>query len=133
MQFQITLNLPKWYIQIFSVKMVVEVFITDLENQWLQVVDQNGEPSTLPHSFPYTQRIIVTSIAFYQRYQCTASKALSLKQRKIIPNWARTQITAVQLNNLTDVLIGWLFLETIDIYESPIDNIIFNEPSNPNF
>ena len=41
----------------------------DLENQWLQVVDydqdtgdQNGKPSTLP----YTQRIIITSIAFCQ-------------------------------------------------------------------
>ena len=43
------------------------------------------------------------------------------------------QIIAVQFDSLTDTLINWLFLETIDIYESPIDNIIFNEPSNPNF
>ena len=59
---------------------------SDLENQWLQVVDydedtgdENGKPSTLSHSFPYTQRIIVTSIVLCQPYQCTASKALSLK------------------------------------------------------
>ena len=44
---------------------------SDLENQWLHVVDydedtgdQNGKPSTLPYPFPYTQRIIITSIAF---------------------------------------------------------------------
>ena len=54
----------------------------DLENQWLQVVDydqdtgdQNGKPSTLP----YTQRIIITSIAFCQplsmhRLQSTFNK-----------------------------------------------------------
>ena len=48
---------------------------SDLENQWLQVVDydedtgigdQNGQPSTLPYPFPYTQCIIITSIAFCQ-------------------------------------------------------------------
>ena len=46
---------------------------SDLENQWLQVVDydedtgdQNGKPSTLPYPFPYTQHIIITSIAFCQ-------------------------------------------------------------------
>ena len=46
---------------------------SDLENQWLQVVDydedtgdQNGKPSTLPYPFPYTQRIIITSLAFCQ-------------------------------------------------------------------
>ena len=46
---------------------------SDLENQWLQVVgydedtgDQNGKPSTLPYPFPYTQRIIITSIAVCQ-------------------------------------------------------------------
>ena len=46
---------------------------SDLENQWLQVVDydedtgdQNGKPSTLPYPFPYTQRIIITSITFCQ-------------------------------------------------------------------
>ena len=44
---------------------------SDLENQWLQVVDydedtgdQNGKPSTLPYPLPYTQRVIITSIAF---------------------------------------------------------------------
>ena len=45
---------------------------SDLENQWWQVVydedtgNQNGKPSTLPDPFPYTQRIIITSIAFCQ-------------------------------------------------------------------
>ena len=43
---------------------------SDLENQWLQVDtdkdtgDQNGKPSTLPYPSPYTQHIIITSIAF---------------------------------------------------------------------
>ena len=32
-----------------------------------------------------------------------------------------------------DILIDWMYAETIDIYESPIDNIIFNEPSSPDF
>ena len=46
---------------------------SDLENQLLQVVeydedsgDKNGKPSTLPYPFPYTQRIIISSIAFCQ-------------------------------------------------------------------
>ena len=59
---------------------------SDLENQWLQVVDydedtgdQNGKPSTLPYPFPYTQRIIITSIALYQPLSMAASKSLSLK------------------------------------------------------
>ena len=59
---------------------------SDLENQWLQVVDydedtgdQNGKPSTLPYPLPYTQRIIITSIAFCQplsmhRLQSTFTK-----------------------------------------------------------
>ena len=63
----------------------------DLENQWLQLVeydedtgDQNGKPSTLPYPFPYTQHIIITSIALCQslsmhHLQNTTSKTLSLK------------------------------------------------------
>ena len=43
------------------------------------------------------------------------------------------RIIAVQIDSCTDMLINWLFLETTDIYESRIDNIIFNEPSSPNF
>ena len=46
---------------------------SDLENQWLPVVDydedignQNGKPSTLPYTFPYNQCIIITSITFCQ-------------------------------------------------------------------
>ena len=57
----------------FLVKMVAKVLITDLENQWLLVVhydedtgNQNGKPSTLPYPSPYTQHIIITSIAFCQ-------------------------------------------------------------------
>ena len=38
----------------------------------------------------------------------------------------------VQFDSLTDTLIDWLIRETIDIYEFPIDNIIFNETFNPN-
>ena len=33
---------------------------------WQDTGDQNGKPSTLPYPFPYTQRIIITSIAFCQ-------------------------------------------------------------------
>ena len=44
------------------------------------------------------------------------------------------QIIAVQFDSLVDTLFDyWLFVETIDIYNSPIDNILFNEPSCPNF
>ena len=42
-------------------------------------------------------------------------------------------IIVVQFDSLTNTSIDWLCLGTIDIYESPIDNIIFNEPSSPNF
>ena len=72
-QFQILVNFPKWYVQTFLVKMVVEVLITLTQkiNDCRQVVDydedtgdQNGKPSTLPYPFPYTQRVIITSIAF---------------------------------------------------------------------
>ena len=78
--------------------------------------------------FPYTPRIIITSVAFCQPLcQCTASKALSLKLRKRIPSSAQTRIITVQFDSLTDMLIDWLFPETIDNYESPIDNIIFND------
>ena len=50
-----------------------------------------------------------------------------------MPTWARTRIIAVQYDSHTDILIDWLAIMTIDIYESSIDNIIFNEPSSPNF
>ena len=46
---------------------------SDLENQWFQAVDydedtgdQNDKPFTLSYPFPYTQCIIITSIAFCQ-------------------------------------------------------------------
>ena len=46
---------------------------SDLECQWLQLVDydedtgdQNGKPFFLLYPLPYTQRIIITSIAFCQ-------------------------------------------------------------------
>ena len=39
-------------------------------------------------------------------------------------------IIVVQFDSLTGMLlINWLCGESIDIYESPIDNIIFNNPS----
>ena len=47
--------------------------------------------------------------------------------------WAWMRIIAVQFGSITDALFDWLCVETIDIYECPIDNIIFNEPSCPNF
>ena len=85
-QFQILVNLPKWYIQIFDEDSDRSSHHYDLENQWLQVEDydedtgdQNGKPSTLPYPFPYTQRIIFTSITFCQplsmhRLQSTFNK-----------------------------------------------------------
>ena len=43
-------------------------------------------------------------------------------------------IIAVHFDSLTDMPIDWLFLETIGIYESPIDNMIFlMNLSGPNF
>ena len=42
-------------------------------------------------------------------------------------------IIAVQYDSHIDILIDWFVIMTIDIYESPIDNIIFNEPSSSNF
>ena len=64
------------------------------DNQWLQVVvdyvedidDQNGKPSTLPYPFPYTQHIIITSIAFCQplpmlRLQSTFTKVKTEKHQ----------------------------------------------------
>ena len=55
------------------------------------------------------------------------------KVKKENPRRAWTRIIAVQFDSLIDTLFDWLFIETIDIYESPIDNIIFNEPFCPNF
>ena len=55
------------------------------------------------------------------------------KERKRIPTWARTQIKAVWNDSHTDTLITWFAIMTIDIYEAPIDNITFNEPSSRNF
>ena len=34
---------------------------------------------------------------------------------------------------LVKMVVEVLITMTIDIYESPTDNIIFNEPSSPNF
>ena len=89
---------------------------SDLENQWLQVVDydedtgdQNGKPSTLPYPFPYTQRIIITSI--------TSCQPLSMHC---------LQSTFTKVKN--EVLV-----ETINISKSGNDNIIYNEPYSPNF
>ena len=65
---------------------------SDLENQWLQVVDydedtgdQNGKPSTLPYPFPYTQRIIITSIAFCQPLSMHRLQSTFTKEKKENP------------------------------------------------
>ena len=44
-------------------------------------------------------------------------------QRKRIPSWAQMRIIAVQYDSHTETLIDWSAVVTIDIYESPIDNI----------
>ena len=113
---------------------------SDLENQWLQVVDydedtgdQNGKPSTLPYPFPYTQHIIITSIAFCQPLSMHHLQSTFTKVKKVNPQLGLNTEDSGSFHSLTDTLIFRLFYETIDIYESPIDNIIFNEPSSPNF
>ena len=113
---------------------------SDLENQWLQAVDydedtgyQNGKPSSLPYPFPYTQRIIITSIAFCQPLLMHHLQSTSTKVKKENPQRGWNEDHMVQPDSLTDTLIDWIFLKSIDIYEFPIDNIIFNEPSSPNF
>ena len=113
---------------------------SDLENQWLQVVDydedtgdQNGKPSTLPYLFPYTQRIIITSIAFCQPLSMHCLQSTLTKVKKENPQLGSNPDIEVQFDSLTDTLIDCFSIETIDIYETPIDNIIFNEPSSLNF
>ena len=46
-QFQILANLPKWYIQNILVKMVVDVHSVELENQWLKVVYNCDEDTSV--------------------------------------------------------------------------------------
>ena len=65
---------------------------SDMQNQWLQVVDydedicdQNGKPSTLPYLFPYTQRIIITSIAFCQPLSMHCLQSTLTKVKKENP------------------------------------------------
>ena len=65
---------------------------SDLENQWLQVVDydedtgdQNGKPSTLPYPFSYTQRIIITSIAFCQPLSMNSLQSTFTKAKEENP------------------------------------------------
>ena len=113
----------------------------DLENQWLHVGDcdedtgdQNGKPSTLLYHLPYTQRIIITSIAFCQPLPMHCLQSTFNKVEKVnrqLDSNVDHGGTVWQFYH--DILIDWLNVETIDIYESPIDNIIFNEPSSPNF
>ena len=43
------------------------------------------------------------------------------------------RIKAVMRNSLTDTLLNWYLDDAIGIYYASIDNIIFNEPSGPNF
>ena len=108
---------------------------SDLENQWLQVVDydedtgdQNGKPSTLPYPFPYTQHIIITSIAFCQSLSMHCLQSTSTKVNKENPQLGSNPgHSGTFLHQST----YWLAAETIDVYESPIDNIF--EPSSTNF
>ena len=65
---------------------------SDLENQWLQVVDydkdtgdQNGKPSTLLYPFAYTQCIIITSIAFCQPWPMHCLQSTFTKVEKENP------------------------------------------------
>ena len=140
-QFQILVNLPKWYIQVFLVKMVAEVLITltqKINDCMQETVMKILAIRMVNHPLYFTLYFILSVLSLppqpsANHYQCTVFKALLLKQRKRIPSWARTWIIVVQFESLTDTLIDWLYSETIDIYESPIDTIIFSELSSPNF
>ena len=88
---------------------------SDLENQWLHLVDydkdtgyQKGKPSTLPYPFPYVQRIIITSIAFCQplsmhRLQSTFTKVK--KENSPLGSNADRSGTAWQPNRYANRLI----------------------------
>ena len=93
--------------------------------------DQNSKPSTLPYPIAYTQCIIITYIAFCQPLSMHCLQSTFTKVRK-----ENAQLGSTADHNGT----GWqshqnanrlVVIMTIDICESPIDNIIFNEPSSP--
>ena len=95
---------------------------SDLENQWLQVVDydedtgnQYGKPSTLPYPFPYTH-CIINSIACCQPLSMHCLQSTFTKLKKENSQLGSMWIIVVQCDSLTDMLIDWLFLEIIDIY-----------------
>ena len=95
---------------------------SDLENQWLQVVDydedtgnQYGKPSTLPYPFPYTH-CIINSIACCQPLSMHRLQSTFTKLKKENSQLGSMWIIVVQCDSLTDMLIDWLFLEIIDIY-----------------
>ena len=50
-----------------------------------------------------------------------------------VPAGTRTRIIAGLFNSLTIMLFNWLLYNIIVSYHSSIDNIIYNEPSGPNF
>ena len=95
-QFQILVNLPKWYIQIFLVKMVVEVLITltqkinDCRQQTMMKIlaIRMANHPLYPTFSPILSVLSLLPQPSANPYQCTGSKALSIKLRKRIPMWA---------------------------------------------
>ena len=89
-QFQILVNLLKWYIQIFLVKMVVEVLITltqkinDCRQQAIMkiLVIRMANHPLCPTLSPKLSILLLLSQLSANPYQCTASKALSTKKVK---------------------------------------------------
>ena len=93
-QFQMLVNLPKWYIQIFLVKMLVEVLITLTQKindcRWQTVMKiltiRMANPplySTLSPILP--QHIIITSIAFCQPLSMHRLQSTFTKEKKVNP------------------------------------------------
>ena len=89
-QFQILVNLPKWYIQIFLVKMVVEVLITltqkinDCRQQTMMKIlaIRMANHPLYPTLSPILSILLLLPQPSANPYQCTTSKALSTKKVK---------------------------------------------------
>ena len=115
---------------------------SDLENQWLLVLgydkdtsDQNGKPSTLPY-WPF----LLYSAYYYYFYSLLPTlidarpqKYFQLKVDKKNHHLGSNVYHSSSIPQSYWYANDWLATRTIDIYESSIDNIIFNEPSSPNF
>ena len=93
-QFQILVNLLKWYIQIFLVKMVVEVLITltqKINNCRQQTMMKILAIRMANHPLYPTLPPILSILLLLQQpsanpYRCTTSKALSTKVNKENPH-----------------------------------------------